>query len=443
MNTGRRKMHWRPKFGNAYYERQPEAPYGYGDKAPWGHSEDEWCPWAEESYLWGEEQESLYVRGIFYQNGYVQTDVLKRWREHRCSRQEQESLCYRGAFYQNSKVQSDVMKRWQKRRESTDYLPLQESAIEALPISHWQPSLDAVKRKPISLQIKSGQVFNLQSKSLMADSELKHILCDLERRVPFRQFAGRAIVDVKLRGTATMPALSGPYESLNSLLKVVVQLAQHSLRNVEELALVQLIVNHYKDGESEVKPHTHRCRQICVSLGAPREVNVEGLVLQMRNGDCLPLAGELHSVPRAKGVSESRISVCLFYGSSEEFSSGALRVNSSDGKFGNSHWWVHPKDLYATATEAEPGFTDCAVKSTPSGRATSKMSSNAVAPSKAFYSNLGVADTPWSEAADAWTYGAAAWRHNKPVVIRRAWKKNIPVKLRTQVSEVSYAPDGT
>mmetsp|Transcript_3560 Transcript_3560/g.6920 ORF Transcript_3560/g.6920 Transcript_3560/m.6920 type:complete len:468 (+) Transcript_3560:70-1473(+) len=369
LRTGRRKkqIRWKPK--NAYLERQME----------------------EESCPWGEEQEHPIAAGTCAGNS-----ERKAWREFAC------------------------------------HLPLQESAIEARPISRGQPLLRAVKSKrkerkakPVSLQVTSGQIFSLQHESLMTECELKHILHDLGRRVPFRQFAGRAIVDVKLRGTANMPVLESPYDSLNSLLNVVAQLAQRSLYSGEELALVQLIVNMYKDGESEVKPHAHRCQQICVSLGAPREVNVEGSVLQMRNGDCLPLAGELHSVPRAKGVSAARISVCLFYGSSEEFSSGTLRVNATDGKFGDSHWWVHPKD------KACPGPIDCAVNRTLSGCSTSKSTSNTTAPSDAYYRNQGGADIPWPEAADAWTSGAAAWRQHEPVDKKRVGNAT-PTNLRTK-----------
>ncbi|CAE8731747.1 unnamed protein product, partial [Polarella glacialis] len=209
-----------------------------------------------------------------------------------------------------------------------------------LPQSASRPS-QSILLEP-NLKVRSGEVLNLQRVSSLSDAQLQGILQSVEEYAKFRWFAGRSILDFKVNGVKSF-RLEPPYDMLNPLLTVMIAMAERSLGQKEELALLQLIVNHFKDGGSEVKPHTHRCRQVCVSLGAGRELDIEGRRLFMRHGDCLPLEGEVHSVPPARSVREPRVSVCLFYGSAEEYARELLSVNATAGKFGDSFWFTHPK----------------------------------------------------------------------------------------------------
>merc|ERR1712151_904987 len=102
--------------------------------------------------------------------------------------------------------------------------------------------------------------------------------------------------------------------ALQRLASALVAIAARSMRKGETRAVIQLLFNRFKDGGDEVKPHKHRCRQVCLSLGADRELNVDGRTQVMRNGDAMPLNTETHSVPPARGVGRPRVSVCLFYG---------------------------------------------------------------------------------------------------------------------------------
>ena len=38
--------------------------------------------------------------------------------------------------------------------------------------------------------------------------------------------------------------------------------------------------------------NTHLVHEVCLSLGAPRKIEVEGRMIKMHHGDCLPLFGE-------------------------------------------------------------------------------------------------------------------------------------------------------
>jgi len=313
-----------------------------------------------------------------------------------------------GQGYLSNTAASSQQQLQQRQQQHKQQRPRTQkaSAATVLTYTHSKPFSDALQpssqgmhqesllRRP-GKKVVPGRLLSLQCVSFLTDGHMKDILDDVERRIQFRQFAGRAIMDVKLNGTAAMPALDGPYSGLNPLLAVMVELAWCSLPDGHELALVQLIVNHFKNGGNEVRPHTHRCRQVCVSLGVSRDVIVEGSVLQMKHGDCLPLAGEVHSVPPATGLSASRISVCLFYGSSLEFAQGTLCVNATSGKFGNSHWWVHPEDM---RREAAVEDVSCSGLGSPS-------------PATCYSSSLDGHNTLMPTGASDLMYGAATWRH--------------------------------
>lgn len=195
-----------------------------------------------------------------------------------------------------------------------------------------------------SLKVCSGDLFQLQNVSHLSSEQLDSIFSEVVEVAKFRWFAGRSILDFKVPGTTRLE-LPRPYDTLDPLVSTMVALAENSLRDDEQLAILQLIVNYFKDGSNEVKPHRHRCRQICVSLGASRELNVDGRQFHMKHGDAVMLGGEEHSVPLANHICHPRVSVCLFYGSIEEYASQAISVNAVDGWFGDSFWWCHPQDF--------------------------------------------------------------------------------------------------
>eukprot|EP00928_Gymnodinium_smaydae_P033842 TRINITY_DN24130_c0_g1_i1.p1 TRINITY_DN24130_c0_g1~~TRINITY_DN24130_c0_g1_i1.p1 ORF type:complete len:428 (+),score=114.93 TRINITY_DN24130_c0_g1_i1:122-1405(+) len=227
----------------------------------------------------------------------------------------------------------------------------------------------AVQLRKDDLVVESGEILSLQRTGLLSDSDLWDIFEQASRLSQFRNFAGRAILDVKVDGASTL-ALTPNFAVLQPLVDALVAIARGSLRGGEELALLQLIVNFYKDGGSAVRRHQHRCRQVCASLGAARRVIVEDAAMTMVHGDALPLNREFHAVPEAEGVSEARLSVCLFYGSAEEYRQQSISVNANDGNFGDSYWWNHPRDL---DSQSKPGKAKGAPKgghnaAGPSGR---------------------------------------------------------------------------
>merc|ERR1712032_586783 len=179
----------------------------------------------------------------------------------------------------------------------------------------------------------------------IGESELGTLFKHLCSNNWFQWFAGRSVIDFKLDGTRNFQ-LQPPYDVVNPILCVMIALAERTLRPGEELALIQVIMNRFKDGGNSVKPHMHRCRQICLSLGAPRDCEVEDRVMTLKHADVLHLANEIHGVP-ASNVKGTRISICLFYGSTEEYANRSISVNATDGWFGDEIWWTHPSELHA------------------------------------------------------------------------------------------------
>merc|ERR1712048_658968 len=83
---------------------------------------------------------------------------------------------------------------------------------------------------------------------------------------------------------------------------------------------IQLYINRYNDGRHCTRMHAHYCRQITLSLGNERSLDVEGAGipggrrhLRLSTGDVVLLDGQLHGVvayPSAVGV---RYSINMFY----------------------------------------------------------------------------------------------------------------------------------
>jgi hypothetical protein len=206
------------------------------------------------------------------------------------------------------------------------------------------PSKDCGLRSP-DMRVEAGTLVNLVRDTFLTETDLWACFHHICAHAKFQEFAGRSIMDFKIAGQPGFQ-FAPRFEALNPLLDVMTTLARQSLHPGEELALIQVVVNYFKDGGNDVKPHTHRCRQICVSLGAPRDLNVEGKIITMGFADALALAGEKHSVPRANGK-EPRVSICLFYGSTREYRNHCMSVNANNKSFGSSFWFTHPTELRA------------------------------------------------------------------------------------------------
>eukprot|EP00812_Abedinium_dasypus_P008587 NODE_2339_length_953_cov_268.695991.p1 GENE.NODE_2339_length_953_cov_268.695991~~NODE_2339_length_953_cov_268.695991.p1 ORF type:complete len:285 (-),score=84.21 NODE_2339_length_953_cov_268.695991:97-897(-) len=87
---------------------------------------------------------------------------------------------------------------------------------------------------------------------------------------------------------------------------------------------IQLYVNRYNDGRNYTRVHAHYCRQLTVSLGNERALDVEGpgipgrQRLRLRTGDVVLLDGQLHGVVEDSAAVGLRFSLNLFYCTAED-----------------------------------------------------------------------------------------------------------------------------
>ncbi|CAK9105840.1 unnamed protein product [Durusdinium trenchii] len=120
------------------------------------------------------------------------------------------------------------------------------------------------------LEVGFGKVLNILEESYLTEAQLESILKLGSSQPDFRWWAGRAMLDFKSEEGQSL-VLWPPWTALEAAVKVLVGIARRTMPD-EELALIQLIVNYYPDGGSRVRSHRHRCRQVCLSLGAARTI---------------------------------------------------------------------------------------------------------------------------------------------------------------------------
>ena len=217
----------------------------------------------------------------------------------------------------------------------------------------------AMLRHP-SKPIVPGEPLNLLNETFIEEAQLRNIFRILDCDKEFRWFAGRTVVDFKISGSPSFE-LEPPYDFLNPLIIAMTAMAWQTMRENEELAVIQILVNYFKNERNKIKRHRHRCRQLCVSLGADRDLFIKRHVnksgrhvgmntpdlhmkekqVPLRFGDVLHLDGEVHCVPPAEGKTGVRISICMFYGSKEEYMKRSLLVHGDPSVC----WFVHPQDL--------------------------------------------------------------------------------------------------
>lgn len=87
---------------------------------------------------------------------------------------------------------------------------------------------------------------------------------------------------------------------------------------LKNLMIFGLYLNWYKDGSMWTPNHSHgKMKQIVISLGATRTLNVGKKSYPMNNGDVIMFGSITHVVPKEPLIREGRISIaCLFADSS-------------------------------------------------------------------------------------------------------------------------------
>lgn len=82
--------------------------------------------------------------------------------------------------------------------------------------------------------------------------------------------------------------------------------------SINSAVLYGVYLNYYRTGEDWTPNHSHpKRRQIIISLGATRTLEVGSKKFSMKNGDVIVFGSSVHGVPKEQCL-EGRISVALF-----------------------------------------------------------------------------------------------------------------------------------
>ena len=150
---------------------------------------------------------------------------------------------------------------------------------------------------------------------------------DLERATRgvrgFRSFLRRSVVEQGFRTLCRAP-LRAELSSLEPALDAMEALLEE-VHGDDDARWIQLFVNRYRDGTEDTGRHSHYCRQLTVSVGAPRVLRIDGPGVAggrrdvlMRTGTAVLLDGQFHSVPGDRTVDE-RFSLNLFYALASDY----------------------------------------------------------------------------------------------------------------------------
>ena len=140
----------------------------------------------------------------------------------------------------------------------------------------------------------------------------------------FRRFLRRSVVDQSF-GTTLCPApLRAELSSLEPALDAMEALLGEA-HGDDDARWIQLFVNRYRDGTEDTGRHSHYCRQLTVSVGAPRVLRIDGPGVAggrrdvlTRTGTAVLLDGQFHSVPGDRSADE-RYSLNLFYALASDY----------------------------------------------------------------------------------------------------------------------------
>jgi hypothetical protein len=105
---------------------------------------------------------------------------------------------------------------------------------------------------------------------------------------------------------------------VDSIVRQLLQLARITITDGSELIPLQLFLCYYRNGNDVCPMHSHKCRQITLSIGADRIMTVGSKKIKLHNGSIIYLNTEKHGILKEDNVEGNRISFNLFYTTTSE-----------------------------------------------------------------------------------------------------------------------------
>ncbi len=98
----------------------------------------------------------------------------------------------------------------------------------------------------------------------------------------------------------------------------LLQLAKLTITDGATIIPLQLFLCYYRSGKDVCPMHSHKCRQLTLSIGADRVMTVGKRKVNLSNGSVIYLHTEKHGILKEDSVEGNRLSLNLFYTTSSE-----------------------------------------------------------------------------------------------------------------------------
>ncbi len=104
---------------------------------------------------------------------------------------------------------------------------------------------------------------------------------------------------------------------LNDIIQELWILAQLTITDSSRMIPIEIFLSYYRDGKDTCPMHSHKYRQITLSIGADRTMIVGSKKIKLSNGSVIFLNKERHGIPEEK-ESGNRLSFNMFFTTDSE-----------------------------------------------------------------------------------------------------------------------------
>lgn len=148
--------------------------------------------------------------------------------------------------------------------------------------------------------------------------------------VKFKTRSGiRFINEIQFEENLVVPScFVSIHDEITVLVTELVRLAYFTITDGSDIIPLQLYLCYYRNGNDICPMHSHKCRQITLSIGSDRIMTVNSRKVNLYNGSVIFLHGEKHGILKdivsmesgltELGFEENRLSLNLFYTTSTE-----------------------------------------------------------------------------------------------------------------------------
>lgn len=121
------------------------------------------------------------------------------------------------------------------------------------------------------------------------------------------------------QGNIVIPeSLMDIHDQIHEIVSDLLNLARQTIKDNSILIPLQIFICYYRNGKDVCPMHSHKCRQITLSIGDERDMTVDNHKCKLFNGSVIYLHRNKHGILKENSNVKNRISINLFYTTSSE-----------------------------------------------------------------------------------------------------------------------------